>query len=136
MKLTRGRRNIFWLIVTAYLALLAHAFIPHHHHGEQVAYLNHMSCPHDHTDTDHAAEHTQPAVDCETLKNILLNESQSSVSDLMADSWPTTDTALFPSLSHVTWGLPVGTSHFQHLPLSFTGLSLDSQDLRGPPAFS
>lgn len=44
----RSHKWIFWTLVIAYVALLAHAFVPHHHHNDQTAFINLKACPHGH----------------------------------------------------------------------------------------
>lgn len=72
------------LLLSAYVALLAHAFIPHHHHSDYTAFVNAKSCPHEHhghADTDPVAPvHSDHSVQCETLQHVLLSDTQADQS--------------------------------------------------------
>ncbi len=62
------------IMVTAYVTLLSHAFIPHHHHDD-VVHFGKDGC----SSTTHHAEHHPahadplPFSDCNTIKNVILS---------------------------------------------------------------
>lgn len=86
MKSLGTKKWRLWMLLAAYVALLAHAFVPHHHHSDFTAYVNVKSCPHDHHDHS-PAEYPSPnhSGDCETLKNILLSHAFSEAFHLSAE---------------------------------------------------
>lgn len=127
------------LLLTAYVVLLAHAFVPHHHHSDFTAFVNTKSCPH-HGHHDHSPlDHPEPiqSGDCETLKNILLTDDDADntcVSALVATLYPEifAYSALPPTAemavdtgTRLRWGL-------DSLPDSFT----ENISRRGPPALA
>lgn len=130
---------MFFVLVTAYMALLAHAFVPHHHHGEHTAFLNHKDCPHGHHDHhEHedtaAVPNTCHGGECETLKNVWVKDSQQKVSLQPAPENPDLNYFLgadFPFLWE-GWRAYDGLS-FRDVPISFYNLSVESNNLRGPP---
>ena len=69
-KISVNRMRFGWLVL-AYLALLAHAFVPHHHHADHTAHLNSTECV-EHT---HSQETEAPAesAECITLNHALIN---------------------------------------------------------------
>ena len=72
MKSLQLYRRMVWVLAMAYLALLAHAFVPHHHHQDgNTAFVNHKTCPEDIGDPHSHPSYTS---DCETLKHTLLRE--------------------------------------------------------------
>lgn len=77
------------LLLSAYVALLAHAFIPHHHHSDYTAFINAKSCPHEHhghVDTDPVAPaHSAHSDQCETLQHVLLSDTQTDQSGVTDD---------------------------------------------------
>ena len=89
------------MLLAAYMAVLAHAFVPHHHHSDFTAHINAKSCPHDHHDHS-PAEFPNPDHygDCETLKNVLLSEAFSDAFQFSAQP-----IVLFPEIL-VNCGLP------------------------------
>lgn len=79
MKRSRIHHAMVWTMVTAYLSLLAHAFVPHHHHGSGTAFLNHKVCPFEqqscHGDENDHKPAANAIADCETLKHTWLKTS-------------------------------------------------------------
>lgn len=153
MKPLRTQKWMFWTLVIAYAALLAHAFVPHHHHGDHTAFINAKACPHghhgdggmhtDHGDRAHAGH--QPgdpsapsaAGDCETLKNILPTDHQLDGSDATPYELLLYTGLSFPvRLPDVAIHLVFAGSRLRWEPICPQGIYDESTGLRGPPALA
>lgn len=147
MNVLCNRNLASWLLALAYVALIAHVFIPHHHHGEQTAFLDFKSCPHvqhEHAGNehqDHADDATQTPFslpgECETLKYVWIQDQQISLPD--ADL---AITLFLPDLVQAAepfTPLPhdyKGTKHRHSDSKSYTSYIALSQGLRAPPALA
>ena len=137
MKRRLSRKMMFFVLVAAYLALLAHAFVPHHHHGEHTAFLNHKACPHEHhehppasttPDTEHGGE-------CETLKNVYLPDNQQKGSFQVDPG----GLDIHPFIgSDAPFSLEQWTDQeslvFKDIPINYYNLYVEPDRMRGPPA--
>lgn len=143
----KRKHLITWLVIMAYVLLLAHVFVPHHHHDDQTAFINLTCCPHDHQhphgeNTGHepcADRHTAScsgSVQCETLKHTLLKNSVLDLPDFKVSGFPLFDIISVPSLEKTNC-LPI--EEYSNSPHSLHYLSeyhLCSWSHRGPPFLS
>lgn len=84
---TLMKRNVainrrYLALVIAYIALLCHAFIPHHHHVDDSTIhftLEPCTSVHSHHDHDHQTSKDQCISSCETINHVLLNQHEVDV---------------------------------------------------------
>lgn len=147
MGIQKKRHIITWLVVMAYVMLLAHVFVPHHHHDDQTAFINLTYCPHDHHhgNEDHhgheSHEHTHTASctgsgQCETLKHTLLKNSVLDMPDFELIGFPLCGMLVEPTNETTVLFSPNNRlrspQHFSHN----SEHHLFSWSHRGPPARS
>lgn len=97
---TLMKRNVainrrYIALVIAYIALLCHAFIPHHHHvDDSTIHFTMEACAsgHHHHDHDHQLPKDLCISSCETINHVLLNQhdvdaNQTFVLDLSDVFW-------------------------------------------------
>ena len=145
MEKVTKKHFISYLLAMAYMALLAHVVLPHHHHQE-TAYFNVSTCPVDgHEWQDHAkANHNHTCEsdsECVTLNHALVNKKNQGASDGKHILIPGKDFPIFPflgllnTLSHD--GIPyveVIASHLNSQPIAvYIGCYISPNGLRGPP---
>lgn len=97
MKIVRRHKIFSWLLAFAYITLLAHAFVPHHHHDDHTAFLNLKTCPHDHahdSELHHHESHENQSApctgssECVTLKHTLLKGVAWDTQDIENSTYP------------------------------------------------
>lgn len=136
-----------WLLALAYVALIAHVFIPHHHHGEHTAFLDFKSCPHEqHEQHDHTGHQHQGNADnashtpfgtvgeCETLKYVWIQDQQISIPDAdLPGVFLLPDFELIGLHLALPLSGPLGIKHRHSDSGSYTSYITLSQGLRAPP---
>lgn len=132
------KKRRYFALVIAYIALLCHAFIPHHHHvDDHTVHFTSEACTsgHQHQDTDHQHPLNHCISSCQTINHVLLNQHEVD-----------TDIAFVLDLSDVFWFF--GASHYYSSSLSIIELSFKWGDVperlpviypsqlsfRGPPS--
>ena len=134
-------------MVTAYVALLAHAFVPHHHHSDHTAFVNAKTCPHGHHEHygpagQHEHQPDDPmapsaAGDCETLKNILPTNHQLDGSGAIPHELFLYTGLSFPvRLPDIATHLIFAGAWIRWVPTYSPGIYYESTGLRGPPALA
>lgn len=148
MKGQLSRKMMFFVLMVAYLALLAHAFVPHHHHGEHTAFFNHKACPHEHqehhADLEHHAHLHEDASsdpnncqggDCKTLKHVWIKDNQQKSIVQPAPESLDLNCFLTSYFSFLLEGVnPDERWPNNPIPINFYNLSVEASSLRGPPA--